>query len=742
MKVRIKVIRLLVIMIIAVSSILALFMYFTINEMRLRGADINAELDRNAEQSVRHELQDLADNISNYILVLEAEIDRSMLNAARVLYEEDRLSEGNLTLSDLKRIRDETGMSDMYLGDADGVFTISTEPEAIGLSLFDIWDGYRMLVTGEADYLPSDLKVKAETGEIFKFTAIPRAEGRGILESALNASAIEEYLQRLVDNNRSIRSMNLFDSDLMTLTNNQAEGVTPGFTRGSTVPRGTTEIDNFFIGYTDIVIVMDRQEAQIYYPVVDGDRVRYVLYIDIDTTRYFSMQNLVEGSIAELVRESTFLSGLSLGTVLAALLVFTVVILFMTNKFIMRLEEAMEAAKTASQSKSNFLSNMSHEMRTPMNAIIGMTAIGKKTENPEEKDYALNKIGDASSHLLGVISDVLDMAKIEANKLELSPIEYNFENMLQKVLMLFNYRVDEKEQTLIVNIDKNIPIYVVGDDQRLAQIVTNLLANALKFTPNGGEIKLEAAVFSETDEYCELLIEVSDNGIGVTKEKQVKLFDAFEQAESGTSREYGGTGLGLPITKRIVELMDGSIRVESEPGKGSKFTVRVKVLRGEKSLGGEGRDPEESCEGESCTDENCESENCGGTTGEFAGKRVLLAEDIEINREILKTLLEDTGLEIDCAENGKEALEAIEAAPDRYDLVFMDLQMPKMDGLEATRLIRALPALREYKLPIIALTANVFKDDIEECFAAGMDDHLGKPLDINKVLEKLRIFLK
>jgi len=742
MRVRIKILSLLVIMIIVVSCILAVFMFFSINEMQQRGGIISAELDRNAREDVRKELRDLADSISNYILVLEAEIDRSMLNAALVLQAEDRLSDGTLTLEDLKRIRDATGMSDLYLADMDGVFVLSTEPEAIGLSLFDIWDGYRMLVTGEADYLPSDLKVKAETGEIFKFTAIPRAEGRGVLESALDASAIEDYLQLLVDNNKSIKSMNLFDADLMTLTGNQAEGVQPVYTKGEKLLRGTTEIAAFFAGYTDTNVIMDRQNAQIYYSVMDGDRVRYVLFIDTDTTGYFMMHDLIEDSISALVKDSTFLSALSLGTVLVALLVFTVFILFTINKLIRRLEEAMDAAESANQSKTVFLSNMSHEMRTPMNAIIGMTAIGKKTENPEEKDYALNKIGDASSHLLGVISDVLDMAKIEANKLELSPIEYNFENMLQKVLMLFNYRVDEKEQTLIVNIDKNIPIYVVGDDQRLAQIVTNLLANALKFTPNGGEIKLEAAVFSETDEYCELLIEVSDNGIGVTKEKQVKLFDAFEQAESGTSREYGGTGLGLPITKRIVELMDGSIRVESEPGKGSKFTVRVKVLRGEKSLGGEGRDPEESCEGESCTDENCESENCGGTTGEFAGKRVLLAEDIEINREILKTLLEDTGLEIDCAENGKEALEAIEAAPDRYDLVFMDLQMPKMDGLEATRLIRALPALKEYKLPIIALTANVFKDDIEECFAAGMDDHLGKPLDINKVLEKLRIFLK
>jgi len=727
MKVRTKIISLFGIMIFVVSCVLTLSMFFSTSEMQQRGNSMFTELDFNAQEGVNRELRHLANNIGNYALVLEAEIDRSMFNAARVLYEYDRLLLGMTSLEDLERIRKETGMSDLYLGDLDGVFTLSTEPEAIGISLFDIWEGYRMLVTGESDYLPSDLKVKVETGEIFKFTAIPRADNRGILESALDASAIEDYLQRFIDTNKSIRSMNLFDVDLMTLTSNHAEGIQPIYTKGNHVPPGTSEIDAFFNGDTEIKIMMDKQNAQIYYPIIDGSRVRYVLFIDLDTTGYFATQNLVEKSIAELVKESTYLSTISLGTVFFILLIFTVFISFIINKLIKKQEEAIDAAKVANQSKSIFLSNMSHEMRTPMNAIIGMTAIGKKAENIEEKNRVLDRVGDASLHLLGIINDVLDMAKIEANKLELSPIDYNFEKMLQKVVELIKFRADEKRQVLSINVDKNIPRFIVGDDHHLAQVITNLLSNAVKFTPEKGKISLEASLVGGTDEYCELRIEVTDTGIGISTEKQAKLFDAFEQAENGTSRQYGGTGLGLAITKRIVELMGGRIWVESEIGKGAKFTFTVKMLYSK-----ENKNSEEYNNGNNSMENN----------NNFFGKRMLLAEDVEINREILISLLGDTGLIIDCAENGKEALNMIEAAPDKYDIVLMDVQMPKMDGLEATRQIRALPALQGAELPIIAMTANVFKDDIEKCLAAGMNDHLGKPLDIDKILDKLRIYLK
>ena len=394
-----------------------------------------------------------------------------------------------------------------------------------------------------------------------------------------------------------------------------------------------------------------------------------------------------------------------------------------------QIRAALDQATSASKAKGDFLSNMSHEMRTPLNAIIGMTAIGKKEENIDGKNRALIKIGDASTHLLGVINDILDMAKIEANKMELSDIEYDFKKMLDKVLTFIRFRSDEKKQSLTQSIDESIPRFLIGDEQRLAQVITNILANAVKFTPEGGEVHLEVILVEETVESHTLRIEVTDSGIGIAPEKQEKLFQAFEQAESGISREFGGTGLGLVISRRIVEHMGGRIWIESKLGHGAKFIFTIQAKRSERS--------------EDDTEDGTESDNFDSMADDtdLHGKKLLVAEDIEINREILLSLLDGFGLIIDCAENGKDALQMVEADPSKYDIVFMDIQMPGMDGLEATRRIRALPGHNREKLPIIAMTANVFKSDIEECLAAGMDDHLGKPLDMDKVIEKLRMYL-
>ncbi|MCL2627128.1 MAG: response regulator [Oscillospiraceae bacterium] len=396
---------------------------------------------------------------------------------------------------------------------------------------------------------------------------------------------------------------------------------------------------------------------------------------------------------------------------------------------ITELVKATEKVQAASQAKSDFLANMSHEMRTPLNAIIGMTLIGKRKDEIGDKIHALNKIGDASSHLLSLVNDILDMAKIEADKLELFSVEYNFEHMLDKVLNVIHFRADEKQQILSVNIDKKMPRFVVGDDQRLAQVISNLLYNAVKFTPECGEIHLDVSVVDKADEHCRVRIEVKDNGIGISQQQQERLFLAFEQADSGISREYGGTGLGLSITKRIVELMNGEIWVESELSKGSRFIADVQMKYSD-------RDDDVSFEAADS------GESIDVIKGAFKGKRLLVAEDVEINREILVALLEGSGLTIDCAENGVEALNIIKENPDKYDIIFMDLQMPQMGGLEATRQIRAMPEQSAKKLPIVAMTANVFQDDIKACNEAGMDGHLGKPLDIDKVLTILHKHLK
>jgi len=410
-------------------------------------------------------------------------------------------------------------------------------------------------------------------------------------------------------------------------------------------------------------------------------------------------------------------------------LVFSLLLSFLAGFLGMRSydKKAVQSAG-ASLSKSRFLSTMSHEMRTPLNAIIGMTAIGKRAENIVEKNRSFEKIDEASSHMLGVINDVLDMAKIEANKLELSFVDFSFEKMIQKVVTVISYRADEKQQTLTININENVPKIIIGDDQRLAQVITNLLSNAVKFTPEGGYITLFASLIGEYGDECELRIDVVDTGIGISPEQQRNLFKSFGQAESETSRKFGGTGLGLDISKRIVELMGGRIWIESELGKGSSFIFTIKARRSDK--------PVEYFTMQPDRDLNRDA-NSGNASGSFEGMRMLIVEDIEINREILNSLLANTGLLIENAENGEEAVNMVKTASHKYDIILMDVQMPVMDGFEATGIIRSLPGCERGMLPIIAMTAHAFNDDIENCLNAGMDDHLSKPLDVERIFEVL-----
>ncbi|WP_461256309.1 ATP-binding protein [Treponema sp. R80B11-R83G3] len=411
----------------------------------------------------------------------------------------------------------------------------------------------------------------------------------------------------------------------------------------------------------------------------------------------------------------------------------------------------VDAAKNKSDKKcrhkSAFLANMSHEIRTPMNAIIGMTTIGKSATDSVRKDYCLSKIEDASNHLLGVINDILDMSKIEANKFELSETEFDLEKTLRRILNVINFRIDEKHQKFTVYFDSSIPRALIGDDQRIAQVITNLLGNAIKFTPENGSIALDVRLAGKENGICTLQVSVSDSGIGISPEQQVKLFNSFEQAESSTTRKYGGTGLGLAISKSIVEMMGGSIWIESEPEKGSTFTFTIQLKRSANLHFNADKQQAEKLKAADIADI-------------FAGRRMLLVEDVEINREIVQTLLEPTKLEIDCAENGIEAVRMFAETQHKYDIIFMDIQMPEMDGYETTRRIRAIEAeqrkvcagfskdrnkihLSELLrgVPIVAMTANVFKEDIEKCLDAGMDSHIGKPLNFDEVINRLNLYL-
>lgn len=404
---------------------------------------------------------------------------------------------------------------------------------------------------------------------------------------------------------------------------------------------------------------------------------------------------------------------------------------------------AKEQAEYANQSKTNFLSRMSHEMRTPMNAIIGMTTIAKKSRDVERMEYCLNKINEASLHLLGIINDVLDMSKIEAGKFSLSIIEFDFDRMIKRLIHMIEFRINEKNQNLILDMDPLLPQRIIADEQRLIQVLTNLLSNAVKFTPERGSITLSARVISR-DKLCTLRFSVIDTGIGINEEQKKRLFTPFEQADGSISRRFGGTGLGLVITKNIVELMGGKIWLDSDPGKGTDFSFELSFEEGTPLDG----------------DLSAERKEEMRLKNIFIKNTILVAEDIAINREILVSMLEDTGIAIDFARDGKEAVHLFCTNPGKYELVMTDIHMPELDGFETTKQIRAFEDLvkdgtaefgaggaggaggaenkqQHRHVPIVAMTANVFKEDVEKCLAAGMNDHIGKPLELSELIRVL-----
>ncbi len=388
------------------------------------------------------------------------------------------------------------------------------------------------------------------------------------------------------------------------------------------------------------------------------------------------------------------------------------------------LQLAVQRETKANLAKREFLFNMSHDIRTPMNAIIGFTALAQThiDDRGQVEDY-LKTISVSSPHLLSLINDVLDMSRIESGKVTLEAKPVHLPELVHELRDIVQAVVSEKDLSLTLDTVGVENEDVIADPLRLEQILINVLANAVKFTPDGGQISLWIVQKDTAPAgYADFEFHIKDNGIGMSEEFQKHIFEQFARERTSTVSKIQGTGLGMAITKSLVDMMGGGITVKSEQGKGSEFTISLRFPIGEAKT---------------------EQTPPAAKASASAGKKLLVVEDNELNLEIASTLLKEAGFEVDTAENGKIAVEKVEAASaDRYDLILMDIQMPEMDGYEATRRIRALPDAKKAALPIVAMTANAFEDDRKNALHAGMNGHIAKPLDIQKLFQVLSELLK
>ena len=414
--------------------------------------------------------------------------------------------------------------------------------------------------------------------------------------------------------------------------------------------------------------------------------------------------------------------------VMSLLILFTILeaIVFLTiiyNQSVKNLAVASaEAAENASRAKSRFLSRMSHEIRTPINAIIGLDSIALRDESisPHTRDE-LNKIGTSARHLLSIVNDILDMSRIESGRMELREEKFSFRDFLEQICIIVDGQCEDKGLRFVCSREEGLEEYYVGDSLKLKQVLINVLGNSVKFTDAPGTITLNAAQTACNDERATLRFEMTDTGIGMDKEFIPRLFEAFSQEDTGNTTRYGGSGLGMAITRSFVEMMGGTIRVESEKGFGSSFTVTVTVGRAKEN-------------------EKAATAGKDAKSAEVLPDRLhlLIVEDQEMNAEVLADLLELENISSEWAENGKRGVEMFaESEKGRFDVILMDMRMPVMDGLTATREIRKLDHPDALTIPIIALSANAFEEDVRQCLEAGMNAHLSKPVDLDRLKETL-----
>jgi two-component system sensor histidine kinase/response regulator len=392
-----------------------------------------------------------------------------------------------------------------------------------------------------------------------------------------------------------------------------------------------------------------------------------------------------------------------------------------------RLEETARAAQKSNEAKSLYLVSMSHEIRTPMNSIIGMTALARRSTSISEIHTFLDKVDHSSHQLLDLISDIIDMSQIEVGIMQLESLPFNLESAIDNCIKIISAGVSQKHQELHTNISRHFPRYLIGDRFRFSQILLNLLTNAVKYTPEEGKIFLEIRDIATDADHSTLFGKVSDNGIGIPEEYRKIIFAPFDAPEKHR-RQHSGFGLGLPICKNLITLMGGTLQVNSTPGEGSTFTFELPVTWGDKI-------PDATAPvTEPIAKPVVENYN-------WRGKSILLVEDNELNREIVEHMFWDSGVKLTAAENGQVALDLYREDPARFDLILMDVQLPVMDGISATKQIRSSGLANCTQIPIIACTAHVFQEELAECMACGMNDYIVKPYNFQEVMLTLNSYL-
>ncbi len=696
-----------------------------------------SELSDNAEAAMRHEIHALSNAIESYLNDYEDAVDTFMYNGAIAYQEYERQYNPTREQGDAFALKARITEFEVFKPDGNLLYATGADVPEDSLNLYEIWDGYRDIVTGKAEEIKSTIKIRVETGEIFKFTAVPRLDKAGditgIIESCLNVEGLEPQIADFLGNYSQVLSMHLFSlSDGFTLVSVENDGASVRIPRGQYY-----DVTALTASLSADGTLYERADGRAVYSsniVRTGVGDSYLLQLEFDESYYTTSTVAVREQIDSIFQR---LNTLSVGSMMVCILIVValiVVYIVNMNRVILRsmeqLSEQTKLAEQANLAKSRFLATMSHEIRTPMNAIIGIAQIQlHKGKLPGELETALEKIYHSGSTLLGIINDILDMSKIETGKMELAPIEYDVASLFNDAAQLNIVRIASKPIEFILDIDENLPSRMYGDELRLKQILNNLLSNAIKYTERG-YVKL-SVTHAATGDSIKLCLSVEDTGQGMRQEDREKLFSEYLRFNDEANRATEGTGLGLSITKRLVAMMGGDIEAESEYGKGSVFTVTVM----QKAVACETIGPELSQQLRHFTfTKDRRHEWLGVRREPMPYGKVMVVDDVETNLYVAEGMLSAYGLQIETAVSGFAVIDKIENGGS-YDVIFMDHMMPLMDGIETVRKLRGMG----YGGAIVALTANALSGNDEMFKQNGFEGFIAKPIDVrhlNTVLNK------